>query len=156
MKKLGLATVLLLGGMMSGQASAQEMRAALSLESASVIRDTCVAYAKEHDMVIAIAVFNEAGNLVTLAAMDGIPPAIPDVAQWKGKSAAGYRQPTSETAKWGSDAPPHIAVWEGGLPIYSPDGAPLGGVGVSGAESKDDIACQKAGIEAAGLKTTAN
>jgi uncharacterized protein GlcG (DUF336 family) len=31
-------------------------------------------------------------------------------------------------------------------------GRPLGGVGVSGAESSEDAACGKAGIAAAGLK----
>jgi uncharacterized protein GlcG (DUF336 family) len=39
--------------------------------------------------------------------------------------------------------------------IFSADGAALGGVGVSGADSAEDAACGKAGIAAAGLKETA-
>ncbi|GGC99582.1 GlcG/HbpS family heme-binding protein [Aquisalinus flavus] len=136
----------------TANASAQEMQAQLTLESAATIRDGCLAHAAENDMVIAIAVFDNRGMMVTYAAMDGIAAAIPDVAMWKGRSAAKYRFATSITADWGGEAP-DIAVWEGGLPIYMADGSPLGGVGVSGADSSDDVACIMAGVAAAGLVT---
>ncbi|NHK29008.1 heme-binding protein [Parvularcula flava] len=150
--KYMFAASVLFAGLASTQASAQDMQAQLTLESAATIRDACLAHAAENDMVIAIAVFDNRGMMVTYAAMDGIAAAIPDVAMWKGRSAAKYRYATSVTADWGGDAP-EIAVWEGGLPIFMADGSPLGGVGVSGAASADDVACIMAGVEAAGLVT---
>lgn len=41
------------------------------------------------------------------------------------------------------------------MPVFSAEGVALGGVGVSGAESAEDVACGKAGIAAAGLRDTA-
>lgn len=154
MKKTAIALALT-GSLFTATVSAQEMQAQLTLESAATIRDGCLSHAAENDLVIAIAVFDNRGMLVTYAAMDGIAAAIPEVAMWKGRSAAKYRFPTSVTADWGGDAP-DIAVWEGGLPIYMEDGSPLGGVGVSGAASSDDVACIMAGVQAAGLFTEAS
>lgn len=151
MKKIAIALATT-GALFTATASAQEMQAQLTLESAATIRDACLAHATENDMVIAIAVFDNRGMMVTYAAMDGIAAAIPEVAMWKGRSAAKYRYATSVTADWGGDAP-DIAVWEGGVPIFMADGSPLGGVGVSGAESSDDVACIMAGVDAAGLVT---
>jgi len=48
-----------------------------------------------------------------------------------------------------------MATFEGGVPFYGADGTQLGGVGVSGAESKDDVACGQAGVAAAGLRLAA-
>jgi len=154
MKKTAI-TFAMATALFTANASAQDMQAQLTLESAATIRDGCLAHAAENDMVIAIAVFDNRGMMVTYAAMDGIAAAIPEVAMWKGRSAAKYRFPTSVTADWGGEAP-DIAVWEGGLPIYMADGSPLGGVGVSGAASSDDVACIMAGVEAAGLVTEAS
>jgi uncharacterized protein GlcG (DUF336 family) len=69
---------------------------------------------------------------------------------WKGKSAATIHVASKETANWGPGAP-GLASWEGGTPIFTPEGTALGGVGVSGASSADDSACGEAGIAAAGM-----
>ena len=145
----GLLAALAVAGM-SGGAAAQEMRPQLTLDNASTIRDACLAFADERDMVIAVAVYDDAGRLMTFAAMDGLATAIADVAMWKGKSAATYRFTSEETANWGGAAP-GLAVWGGGVPFAMADETPLGGVGVSGADTQDDIDCAEAGIAAAGL-----
>ena len=98
--------------------------------------------------------FDESGKLLAFAHMDGAASAVGEFAQWKGRSAATIHVASAETANWGN-GPPGLATWEGGLPIFSADGVPLGGVGVSGAESADDVACAKAGITAAGLRDVA-
>jgi glc operon protein GlcG len=134
--------------------TAQTPRPMLDYSSAATIRDTCIAWATQRDLKVAVAVFDERGTLLALALMDGAPSAVSDFAQWKGRSAATIHVASAETAKWG-DGPPGLATWEGGTPIFSADGAPLGGVGVSGAESAEDAACGQAGIAAAGLKVAA-
>ena len=132
-------------------ASAQTPRPMLDYASAAAIRDTCVAWAKERNLAVAVAVFDEAGKLLAFAQMDGAASAVGDFAQWKGRSAATIHVASAVTAEWGR-GPPGLATWEGGLPVFSAQGAALGGVGVSGAQSAEDVACAKAGIAAAGLR----
>ena len=132
-------------------ASSQTPRPMLDYASAAAIRDTCVAWAKERNLAVAVAVFDEAGKLLAFAQMDGAASAVGDFAQWKGRSAATIHVASAVTAEWGR-GPPGLATWEGGLPVFSPQGVALGGVGVSGAQSAEDVACAKAGIAAAGLR----
>ena len=134
-------------------ASAQTPRPMLDYASAATIRDTCVAWAKERNLAVAVAVFDEGGKLLAFAHMDGAASMVGDVAQWKGRSAAMMHVASAVTAEWGR-GPPGLATWEGGLPVFSAEGVALGGVGVSGAQSAEDVACGKAGIAAAGLKET--
>lgn len=135
-------------------ATAQVPRPMLEYSSAAAIRDGCVAWAKEHNLAVAVAVYDESGRLLAFGHMDGAASAVGEFAQWKGRSAATVHVASSETANWGK-GPPGLATWEGGLPIFSNNGVALGGVGVSGAESSEDVACGRAGIAAAGLKEAA-
>ena len=130
---------------------AQTPRPMLDYASAAVIRDTCVAWAAERKLAVAIAVFDESGKLLAFAHMDGAASAVGDFAQWKGRSAATIHVASAVTAEWGR-GPPGLATWEGGVPVFSAEGVALGGVGVSGAQSAEDVACGKAGIAAAGLR----
>jgi uncharacterized protein GlcG (DUF336 family) len=135
--------------------SAQSPRPMLDYATAAKIRDGCLAVAAEKGFALGIAVYDNTGRLIAFAKMDGASTGAAELAQWKGKSAAVYGFPTSETAKWNGYSAPDMATFEGGVPFYGADGTQLGGVGVSGAESKDDVACGQAGIAAAGLRTTA-
>ena len=132
---------------------AQAPRPMLDYASAATIRDACLAWAAERDLAVAVAVFDESGKLLAFAQMDGAASAVGDFAQWKGRSAATVHVASAVTAEWGR-GPPGLATWEGGIPVFSTAGVALGGVGVSGAESADDVACGKAGIAAAGLSET--
>ena len=136
---------------LAGPASAQTARPMLDYASAAKIRDGCLAWASERKLAVAIAVYDERGTLLAFALMDGAATAVGGYAQWKGRSAATIHVASAETANWGR-GPAELATWEGGTPVFAADGAPLGGVGVSGAESSEDAACGKAGIAAAGLK----
>ena len=150
MKFVALAAVTV-AALLAGPSLAQTQRAQLDYATAAKVRDTCLAWAGERGFSLSIAVFNDAGVMVTAAHMDGIATAIADVAQWKGKSAATYRYPSAVTAGWGGPAP-GMAALGGGVPFTAQDGTPLGAIGVSGAEIDDDVACGLAGIAAAGLK----
>jgi uncharacterized protein GlcG (DUF336 family) len=138
---------------LAGPAGAQTARPMLDYASAAAIRDGCVAWAGERKLAVAVAVFDERGTLMAFALMDGAASAVGDYAQWKGRSAATIHVASAVTAEWGR-GPPGLATWEGGIPVFSPAGAALGGIGVSGAESAEDVACAKAGIAAAGLRET--
>ncbi len=88
--------------------------------------------------------------------MDGTVPGTTDIALWKARSSALFGAPTKEYEEFAKKNPsfglaPHIAVLEGGEPIYTLDGSLVGGVGVSGAASADDAACARTGIAAAKL-----
>ena len=131
-------------------AAAQTARPQLDYATAATIRDTCLAWAEERDFTLSVAIYNDAGVLITFAHMDGSATAIAEVAQWKAKSAATYRFPSAVTAEWGGPGP-GMANWGGGIPFVTDDGTFLGGIGVSGARTEDDLACGLAGIEAAGL-----
>jgi len=148
--RTALAAMLAMG-MLAGPLSAQTARPMLDYASAAEIRDGCVAWAKERDLKVAVAVFDERGTLMAFALMDGAASAVGDYAQWKGRSAATIHVASAQTAEWGR-GPPGLATWEGGTPVFSTEGVALGGVGVSGAESSEDAACGQAGIAAAGLK----
>lgn len=136
-------------------AAAQTPRPMLDYSSAATIRDACLAWAGERALTVAVAVFDEGGKLIAYAHMDGAPNAVGEFAHWKGRSSATVHVASSETANWGN-GPSGLATWEGGIPIFSARGVALGGVGVSGAESSDDVACARAGIAAAGLSETAD
>ncbi len=148
-----IGAMLLAIATLTGPAGAQTARPMLDYASAAKIRDGCVAWASEHNLSVAVAVCDERGTLMAFALMDGAASAVGDYAQWKGRSAATIHVSSAETAEWGR-GPPGLATWEGGVPVFSREGAPLGGVGVSGAESAEDVACGKAGIAAAGLRET--
>ena len=135
--------------------AAQTPRPSLDYATAATIRDTCLAVAAEKGFELGVAVFDSAGRLIAFAKMDGASTGVAELAQWKGKSAAVYGFATSETAKWNGYSAPDMATFEGGVPFYGRDGTLLGGVGVSGAESKDDVACGLAGVAAAGLREKA-
>ncbi len=128
----------------------------LSLDTAGKMRDTCLAWAKDRKLNVAIAIYDDAGRLVTFARMDGANTAVSDIAMWKGRSAATYRVASAETAKWNNPAFPGISTGGGGTAIFTGDGKPLGGIGVSGASTEDDIACGEAAIAAVSLRPKAN
>ncbi|MGV3553911.1 MAG: GlcG/HbpS family heme-binding protein [Croceibacterium sp.] len=135
--------------------AAQTARPMLDYATAAKVRDGCLSWAAEKKLTVAVAVYDEAGRLITFAIADGTPTAVAEFAMWKGRSAATVHVASKDTANWGR-GPAFLATWEGGTPIFSPDGTALGGVGVSGAESSDDTACGQAGIAAAGMRSTAN
>ncbi len=134
-------------------APAQVMKPVLSYESAAKIRDGCLAFAAEKKFGISLAVHDEAGRLLTFAKMDGASTAVSDLAIWKSRSAATFRTPSANTAQWNIPSAPGIATAGGGVPIFTTDGQALGAIGVSGAQTEDDIACAEAGIRAAGLRS---
>lgn len=138
---------------LAAPAAAQTARPALDYAAAATIRDTCVSWAKARGLRVAIVVLEPHGMPLTLAHMDGVSTGGGEIAQWKAVSAAKFGRATADTAALAPPANmPSVATIQGGVPIYTAEGALLGGVGVSGGKPAEDAACAAAGIEAAGLR----
>jgi len=147
--------LLLAAALLGVPASAQTPRPVLDYASAARIRDTCLDYARAHNLRVAVIVLDNHGMPVTLAHMDGVSVGAGEIALWKATSAAKYGRATADTATMNPPANmPSVATITGGVPIYSTDGVLLGGVGASGGKAADDAACGTAGIEATGLRTS--
>lgn len=134
----------------SAGSQAQTMRPFLDFKTADAIREHCLANAGQAGHAVAVAVFDDGGDLVSFS-NHGASPAAAAVAQWKGRSAAVYRRSSRETASWNAPSAPMIATMEGGMPLFARDGTAIGGVGVSGASSEFDAECGTRAAEAAGL-----
>ena len=143
--------VLLAALALAAPAGAQTARPMLDYATAVTMRDACVAYARAHETSVAIAIFDDAGRLVTYDVMDGVVNVAGELAQWKAKGAVGYRVSTADMAKWGAVGVPGVATLAGGSPMFTADGIALGAIGVSGGSQGTDVPCAQAAIAAAGL-----
>ena len=110
----------------------------------------CLANAEQAGLTVAVAVFDDGGDLMSFS-NHGASPAAAALAQWKGRSAAVYRSSTRDTATWNTPAAPMIATMEGGVPLFARDGTAIGGIGVSGASSEFDAECGTRAAAAASL-----
>lgn len=131
--------------------AAQGTRAVLDAATADAIRDNCLAHAADAGYVVAVAVFDHGGDLASFARHDGATPATGAVAQWKGRSAAVYLNPSADTGTWNMATAPMIATVGGGMPLFTREGVGIGGVGVSGAPPEFDAECGSRAAQAAGL-----
>lgn len=142
-------------------AQAIDQKPVLSLEMANKIIEACVAAAAaEGWRPVNVAVYDDGGNLKAFQRMDNAFLGSIQVAQLKGHSSTMFPFPTRVFAelaygKDGNPGPipgiaevPGIAAFAGGVPIMTPDGHQLGGVGVSGASADEDEQCAQAGIDA--------
>lgn len=128
----------------------------LDYEDAKRIVDAIYQRALELQKAAVIAVCDAHGELLALARMDGAPLSSIRVATNKAWTAARERKPTKDIgdkvrhpekgfdiAYYGDD---RFVGWGGGLPI-SKNGHVVGGIGVSGLSSSEDIALATMGVE---------
>ena len=142
---------------LTGISAAQETRPALTSASAKAIVAGCEAYALEKGWKLNITVLDQGRNLMAFLRMDGAVLGTIEISQWKANASASFAGPTKGSAERAKEFPalaaaPNIAIFEGGEAIFSKDGVPLGGVGVSGAAGSEDAECARAGIAKAGLR----
>jgi len=121
---------------------------------------------KEPGRPVAIAVVDEKGDLIMYAAMDGAYPLYKYMAINKAYTAARMQRDTAQFDDWLRETNRDMATWgdskytrmAGGLCIVKPDqaylptnprqGNVLGGIGVSGRPSVDDVKIAQAGLNA--------
>jgi uncharacterized protein GlcG (DUF336 family) len=131
----------------------------LSGETAQALIAAAIVAAREIETPVAIAVCDATGQLQSYHRMDGAPLMSAGIAQDKAYTAAGFGRPTHE---WhpaiAGDAPllhgfvhtPRLVIFGGGYPLRA-NGHLLGGIGVSGGETAQDMQCAEAAMEACGL-----
>jgi uncharacterized protein GlcG (DUF336 family) len=131
----------------------------ITLALAARMTDAAVARAAELGAVVSAAVVDAGGHLVHFQRMDRAEIAGPTLAVDKAYTAVAHRIATAElTALAAPDGPlaglaanggGRYVVFGGGLPCWT--GAPsagvvVGGIGVSGGSTEQDVACAEAGL----------
>lgn len=131
-------------------------RKALTLEGAKRIMAAAEAEAARHQWNVAIAIVDEAGELLLFQKLDGTQVASVDIAIGKARTAARFRRPSKALEDTTAKRPTLMAVGgilplEGGVPIVV-EGRVIGAVGVSGVQSQQDAQIAEAGIAALQVK----
>ena len=128
----------------------------MTFDMARRVVDAMREAAQERGVPSAYAVVDKGGNLVIFEVDDDVILAAREIAINKAFTAACHRRPTHTytNAQPGQEAfgimnmhGGRFSIFVGGWPIEV-DGEVVGGIGVSGGHTKEDIACCKAGIEA--------
>lgn len=147
----GLAAALAFALAMPASAQLAD-RKALTLEAAKKILAAAEAEAMKNKWPVAIAVVDEAGELLMMAKLDGTQPASIDIAIGKARTAARLKRETKilEEAVTKSGRTvilslPGVTPLEGGVPIKVGDQV-VGAVGVSGVTSAQDAQVAAAGV----------
>ena len=128
---------------------------AINHETARRVLAAAMANAREQKLPMAVAVVDNAGQLVAFERMDNTQTASTLVAQDKAVSAAMYRRPTKAFQDLVAGGGVGLRVLtlrnanavEGGLPL-TVDGRIIGAIGVSGGSSDQDGVVAKAGADA--------
>ena len=132
-------------------------RKALTLDGARRIMAAAEAEAAKNKWTVAIAIVDEAGELVAFHKIDDTQAASIDIAIGKARTAARMKRPTKaledavasgRTVLLAVDG---LVPLEGGVPI-AVEGRIVGAVGVSGVTSQQDAQVAQAGIAALGVK----
>jgi len=139
------------------------MRTAFKLELAEARAMAQAALRKADELKVpeTVCIVDDGGYPIALERMDGARVTGPQIAWNKAFTAAGHKRsthlfttPPNGPALPGNEAfgiqwsfEGRFAVFVGGFPIVV-DGAVVGGIGLSGGNGEQDIACCEAGIEA--------
>ena len=111
--------------------------------------------AEELGIKINAAVVDEGANLKAFIRMDEAALLSSEIAQNKAYTAAAFGKPTHEWYPMIKDEPAlltgivhtnKLVVFGGGIPLMF-NGIIVGGIGVSGGTSEEDVQCAQAGLE---------
>ena len=152
----GMALCWLVG---AAQAQVPQYGSNVSHEQARKALASAIAEARKQNLPMAVAVVDNAGQLVAFERMDNTQTGSTAVAQDKAISAAMFRRPTKafQDALAGGGAGLRILTLrganavEGGVPIMA-DGKIIGGLGVSGGSAEQDGVVAKAGTDGLAAK----
>lgn len=127
--------------------------------AARQIVEAALAHAQDNGWEVAAAVTDPFGYLVAFGRTDNVAPPIGDFAMDKAYTAGtlrkstkafGDRMASSPTLSLGLSTRQRLIAWGGGVAIFE-NRACIGGLGVSGAQDHEDIACAEAAIRSLGL-----
>ncbi len=131
----------------------------VNYETARRVVAAAIADAKRQNLPMAVAVVDNAGQLVAFERMDNTQTASIGVSQDKAVSAAMYRRPTKAFQDLVAGGGVGLRVLtlrnanavEGGVPLIV-DGKIIGAIGVSGGSSDQDGVVAKAGVDGLAAK----
>jgi uncharacterized protein GlcG (DUF336 family) len=143
----------------AAQAQVPQYGTSVNLETARKVLAAAVADARRQNLPMAVAVVDNAGQLVAFERMDNTQTASVQVSQDKAVSAAMYRRPTKAFQDvlagggvgWRVLTLRNANAVEGGVPLFV-DGKIIGAIGVSGGSSEQDGSVAKAGVDALAAK----
>ena len=143
----------------TAQAQVPQYGVNISHEQARKALAGAIAEARKQALPMAVAVVDNAGQLVAFERMDNTQTGSTLVAQDKASSAAMFRRPTKafQDVVAGGGAGLRILMLrgangiEGGLPLTM-DGKIIGGIGVSGGTGEQDGSVAKGGVDALAVK----
>ena len=132
----------------------------ISYDLARRLVETAMAHATQNGWRVAVVVLDPWGAVVASGRMDGVSPAILEIASDKaytatlGKSTKAFyeRMSSSPDLAMGLQNRNRFCAWEGGLPIRDAEQL-IGAIGVSGAAGPEDVACATAALTSEGLSS---
>ena len=130
----------------------------VTYETGRCLIEGAMAHADANAWRVAVVVLDPWGAVVASGRMDGVSPAILDIASDKaytatmGKSTKAFyeRMSSAPDLAMGLQNRSRFCAWEGGMPIRD-GGRLVGAIGVSGAAGPEDVACAEAALELLGL-----
>lgn len=127
-------------------------RPCLTSEDAHRIMAACKAEASRNSWQATIVIVDELGALLLAERMDGVAPIAAEVALRKARTSAVTRRPTKFWEDRAKERPgfltfPADMMLQGGVPLTY-GGECVGGIGVSGVQSKEDEQIALAGLAA--------
>lgn len=120
----------------------------MKLSQATTMLDAAHAEARRRGVSVCISILDAAAWPMAFIRMDGAPLGVIDVASRKARTAVLFHMDSADFAKIGhpdgeaytlENTNGGLASFGGGLVLRAPDGSVLGGIGVSGASTHDDI-----------------
>jgi uncharacterized protein GlcG (DUF336 family) len=143
----------------AAQAQVPQYGTSVNHETARKVVAAAIADAKRQNLPMAVAVVDNAGQLVAFERLDNTQTASVAVSQDKAVSAAMYRRPTKVFQDLVAGGGVGLRVLtlrnanavEGGVPLIV-DGKIIGAIGVSGGSSDQDGSVAKAGVDGLGAK----
>jgi len=130
----------------------------LSSTARAMVEDA-LNHAQENGWEVAVAIYDPSGGLVAFGRSDRVAMPSIQFALDKAWTAAGLGKSTQAFGQRALEIPSlglgiggrdRLMVWGGGVAILHSTGC-IGGIGVSGAQEEEDIACAQAAIHKAGL-----
>jgi Uncharacterized protein, possibly involved in utilization of glycolate and propanediol len=134
--------------------------AVLTLSLATLMTEAAVARAAQLGALVSAATVDAGGHLVHFQRMDRAEIAGPTLAVDKAYTAVAHRAATADLTALAAPGGPlaglqangggRYVIFGGGLPCWSGDprdgGVVVGGIGVSGGTTEQDVACAEAGL----------
>lgn len=126
----------------------------ITLTTAQQMVDAAVKKGKELGIRVNVAIVDEGGHLVSFARMDDAPILSIEIATNKAYTAIAFGLPTHEwhplisgetSLREGIIHTPRLVVFGGGYPIKVGDQI-IGGIGVSGGSTEQDMSCCQAAL----------